>query len=81
MANTAFITSSASAPKGVMFVAPVGTTMPKSAVEELDPAFQDMGTISDAGVTIALVEGETSNIKITHPHDLVLAELILKNRS
>lgn len=62
MANTAFITSSASAPKGVLFVAPVGTPMPKNAVEKLDEAFQDMGTISDAGVT-QNIERETTKVK------------------
>lgn len=46
------------------------------------PDFTDDASVFEkAGGTIALVEGETSNIKITHPHDLVLAKLILKNRS
>ncbi|MFY9190179.1 MAG: Ig domain-containing protein [Lawsonella sp.] len=50
MVNTAFITSSGSAPEGVLHVAPVGTVLPTSALDDLDAGFQDLGTISDAGV-------------------------------
>lgn len=50
MANTAYITSSASAPDGVFFMAPVGTPMPANAVEDLHDAFQDLGIVNSEGV-------------------------------
>lgn len=43
--------------------------------------FTDEATVVEAfGIKISLVDGEESNIKITHPADLVLAEKILKER-
>lgn len=36
---------------GGVFVAPIGTTLPTSYAEALDPAFQKMGYVSEDGVT------------------------------
>lgn len=37
---------------GTVYVAPVGTPGPTSATSVLDPAFEDMGYLSDVGVTM-----------------------------
>lgn len=36
----------------------------------------DAGVVEDLGYSINLVEGNAENMKITHPHDLILAEAI-----
>ena len=43
---------SAGKPKigGAIFAAPYGTTLPQDTVAELDPAFKNLGYVSDAGV-------------------------------
>ena len=47
---------------GAVFRAPVGTTLPTTAKEPLDPAFLDMGYISEDGVTNSNTR-ETEEIK------------------
>lgn len=43
------------------------------------PFFTDDASVYEhSGGTVALVEGETTNIKITHPIDIVMAEHIIK---
>jgi 2-C-methyl-D-erythritol 4-phosphate cytidylyltransferase len=43
--------------------------------------FTDEATVVEAfGLKVSLVEGETTNIKITNPVDLVIASSILENR-
>jgi 2-C-methyl-D-erythritol 4-phosphate cytidylyltransferase len=50
--------------------------------KEYDPAFTDEATVAEAnGSNIILLEGETTNIKITWPADLLLAERILYERA
>jgi 2-C-methyl-D-erythritol 4-phosphate cytidylyltransferase len=47
-----------------------------------DPAFTDEATVVEkTGVTIKLVEGEETNIKITLPIDLLIAEKILEEHA
>jgi len=47
-----------------------------------DPAFTDEATVVEkTGVAIHLVEGEASNIKITSPIDLLIAEKLLEERT
>lgn len=47
-----------------------------------DPSFTDDATVMEAtGVKINLIEGDYSNIKITTPEDLVVAESLLKKQS
>lgn len=47
-----------------------------------DPAFTDEATVAEkAGISINLVEGEITNIKITQPVDLLVAETILAGQS
>ncbi len=47
---------------------------------EHDPSFTDDATVLEAtGAKINLIEGDYSNIKITTPEDLVVAESLLKN--
>jgi 2-C-methyl-D-erythritol 4-phosphate cytidylyltransferase len=42
--------------------------------------FTDEATVVEAyGIKVSLVEGETENIKITHPIDLIVAEKLLSN--
>lgn len=46
-----------------------------------DPSFTDDASVLEAsGTKINLIEGDYSNIKITTPEDLVLAESLLKTR-
>ncbi len=45
-------------------------------VDEPD-ATDDAGLVEAAGGTVTLVEGETTNLKLTDPHDLVVAEALL----
>lgn len=40
-------------------------------------ATDDAGLVESVGGSVALVEGETTNLKITDPHDLVVAEALL----
>ena len=40
-------------------------------------ATDDAGLVEAAGGTVTLVEGETTNLKLTDPHDLVVAEALL----
>lgn len=35
---------------GALFVAPLGTTLPTNAIDELDPAFKGLGYVSDEGL-------------------------------
>ena len=45
-----------------------------------DPTFtDDASVIEHAGHSIHLVKGDTSNIKITHPDDIKIAEILLQN--
>ena len=44
-------------------------------------ATDDAALVEAAGGSVVVVEGERSNIKITDPHDLVVAEALLKARS
>ena len=54
----------------------------KTAYEQpFEDVFTDEATVIERlGIKINLVEGEQTNIKITRPHDLVLAEQILEER-
>ena len=45
-------------------------------VDEPD-ATDDAGLVEAAGGVVTLVEGETTNLKLTDPHDLVVAEALL----
>lgn len=43
------------------------------------PSYTDDASVYEAnGGTIHLIDGEVSNIKITHPNDLAIAELLMK---
>jgi 2-C-methyl-D-erythritol 4-phosphate cytidylyltransferase len=51
----------------------------KAFLAEYQTTFTDDATVVEAsGENIHLVEGEPSNIKITFPGDLILAEALLK---
>lgn len=53
----------------------------KAFLQEYDPYFTDEASVAERmGEKINLVEGETSNIKITRPIDLLIAERILQER-
>lgn len=53
----------------------------KAFEQAYDPSFTDEATVAEkAGIAIHLIEGESANIKITHPLDLLLAEKILEER-
>jgi 2-C-methyl-D-erythritol 4-phosphate cytidylyltransferase len=50
-------------------------------LQEYSPLFTDDASVLEkAGYTIHLTEGNTENIKITVPADLLLAEVLLKNK-
>lgn len=51
-------------------------------LQPFDPGFTDEASVVEkAGTPIHLVEGEDQNLKITRPLDLVLAEMLLQERS
>ena len=56
------------------------TDIIKKAFEQAyDPSFTDEASVVEKlGVTIQLIEGESTNIKITRPLDILLAEQILE---
>lgn len=48
--------------------------------QDYDPAFTDEATVVEAyGGQVYLIEGETGNIKITRPPDLIIAKQFLKD--
>ena len=50
--------------------------------QEYQAAFTDEATVvENAGHKVELIEGEESNIKITFPVDMIIAEQILKSRN
>jgi len=50
-------------------------------LQDYDPYFTDEASVIERkGAKINLVEGEDSNIKITRPVDLLIAEKILQQR-
>jgi 2-C-methyl-D-erythritol 4-phosphate cytidylyltransferase len=55
----------------------------KTAFEQTyDPSFTDEASVVEKlGVKIHLIEGESSNIKITKPIDILIAENILDDRA
>ena len=51
-------------------------------MQPYDPAFTDEATVVEAyGTPVFLVEGERSNIKVTTPEDMIVAEALLNVRS
>lgn len=58
---------------GAVFWAPAGTTLPTSADEELDPAFENLGYVTADGVTIS-TEEERDDIEAWGPEDVMSAE-------
>ena len=38
----------------------------------------DASVVEDSGIKINLIEGDLRNIKLTHPHDMLIAQLYLK---
>lgn len=62
MANSNLITSSNPGRNGVFFRAPVGTPLPKNAVDELDKAFIDQGIVGEDGVSLSVTR-DTEDIK------------------
>lgn len=49
--------------------------------QEYDPAFTDEATVVEAfGEKVYLINGERSNIKVTTPEDLIIAEALLNAR-
>ncbi len=49
--------------------------------QNYDPAFtDDASVVEKAGYSIALVDGNPENIKITSPTDLIIAEAFLRNK-
>ncbi len=54
----------------------------KAFEQPYEPSFTDEATVVERmGIAIHLVEGESTNIKITQPVDLLVAEKILEERS
>ena len=51
MANASYVSTGKPKIGGSIFRAPKGTTLPTNATAELDPAFKDLGYVSDEGVT------------------------------
>ena len=53
MANAKYVTAAKPKAGGAIYRAPLGTTLPKNATEELDAAFKCLGYISEEGLTNA----------------------------
>jgi 2-C-methyl-D-erythritol 4-phosphate cytidylyltransferase len=54
----------------------------KAFEQEFNDAFTDEATVVESiGIKVSLVAGDKSNIKITNPEDLVIAEVILKEKT
>lgn len=51
MSDTRLVATGKPKVGGAVFRAPLGTRIPTNAVEDLDPAFEELGYVSDAGVT------------------------------
>ena len=48
-------------------------------LQEFDPLFTDDASVmQSAGFQLHLTEGRVENIKITHPNDIALVELMMK---
>ena len=59
-----------------------GSILLKAYLEAGDPDYTDDATVVEAaGVAVQLIEGEASNIKITTPFDMAVAERVLEHRS
>ena len=58
-----------------------GTILKKAFDQDFDPSFTDEATMVERlGIRINLVEGESTNIKITTPADLLIAKKILEDK-
>ena len=58
-----------------------GSVLKKAYKQEYHEQYTDDATVVEkTGFPIRLVEGNADNIKITRPHDLILAEAIKKNQ-
>jgi 2-C-methyl-D-erythritol 4-phosphate cytidylyltransferase len=56
-------------------------TLIKAYCQEFREEFtDDASVVENTGETVHLTQGEPSNIKITHLHDLALAQWLIKNR-
>jgi 2-C-methyl-D-erythritol 4-phosphate cytidylyltransferase len=54
------------------------STLKNAYLQDFDPNFtDDASVVEKAGVKVTLVEGNKENIKITHPMDLKIAEVLL----
>ncbi len=54
----------------------------KAFEQEYQDSFTDEASVVEkTGITINLIEGESTNIKITRPQDILIAENILKERN
>lgn len=60
MPNAMNVTAGKPDVKGSVYRAPLGTTLPESVDDELDSAFEEMGYISDAGLTNSNSASNTS---------------------
>jgi 2-C-methyl-D-erythritol 4-phosphate cytidylyltransferase len=59
-----------------------GDIIKKAFEQPYDTSFTDEASVVEKlGVAIQLIEGEATNIKITRPLDILLAEKILENRT
>jgi 2-C-methyl-D-erythritol 4-phosphate cytidylyltransferase len=53
----------------------------EQALAEGLEATDDSALVERLGASVSIVEGSARNVKITTPHDIALAEMILKQRS
>lgn len=54
------------------------STLQNAYLQDFDPNFtDDASVVEKAGIKVCLVEGNKENIKITHPMDLKIAEVLL----
>ena len=53
----------------------------RAAHAEEPDATDDAGLIEAAGGSVVVVPGEPSNLKLTHPHDLLVARALLEDRA
>ena len=54
----------------------------KAYEQDYQPQFTDDAMVLESlGETIHLTDGDLFNIKITHPHDLAIAEMLFESRN
>jgi len=72
MPNAKYVRTGAPAPSGLLWFAPVGTTLPTDATTALDPAFKDIGYVTEDGYTKPATASEPETTKADGGDDVIV---------